>query len=228
MDKFNFNFELITCLSSVLDLTVTEIARRCEISQSTLRLYVKQERVIPLQTIIEICNTLHIPTRYFFYEKEAIIPTRERATIEAEHWLPIEWDNDAVEKTFGDAPRHIYWKNVAKAIGVSNHRPRGRFALKTRFPVDDFLTVCNTFNLSPYTFLIDHNPIPGGASFPTSHPYAPTVIHPKNSLRADVAAMQQKMNALFVVIDNLEQKNKVLLDRIEILSNRVDALSHRA
>lgn len=228
MDKFKFNFELIARLPNVLDLTVTEIARRCNINHVTLRQYVKRKRVIPIQDIIGICNTLRIPTRYFFYEKEAVIPSRERLTIEAEYFLPIEWDNDAVEKTFGDAPRHIYWKHVAKAMGVTVQKPRGRFALQVRFPVDDFLTVCNTFNLSPYTFLIDHNPIPGGASFPTSHPYAPTVIHPKNSLRADVAAMQQKMNALFVVIDNLEQKNKVLLDRIEILSNRVDALSHRA
>lgn len=228
MDKFKFNFELIARLPNVLDLTVTEIARRCNINHVTLRQYIKRKRVIPIQDIIGICNTLRIPTRYFFYEKEAVIPSRERLTIEAEYFLPIEWDNDAVEKTFGDAPRHIYWKHVAKAMGVTVQRPRGRFALQVRFPVDDFLTVCNTFNLSPYTFLIDHNPIPDGASFPTSPPYAPTVIHPKNSLRADVAAMQQKMNALFVVIDNLEQKNKVLLDRIEILSNRVDALSHRA
>lgn len=224
MDKFKFNFDLLACLPSVFGLTVTEIARRCKINQPTLRLYVVHERIIPVQTVIAICNTLRMPTHHFFYEGDtSAIPEREQATIELSRWKPVQWNEEAVEHIFGDAPRHIWWKKVAAAMGTSEQKPRGRFALRTRFPVTDFLRVCNAFNLSPYTFLIDHNPLPGD-EYKTKLGKRRTVTPPAKDtdpLLADIANLRKNIADLNATVEDLTAKYEALLKSHEALAKRV-------
>ena len=224
MDKFKFNYDLIACLSSVLDLTVTEIARRCKINQPTLRLYVERERIIPIQTIMVICNTLRISTRWFFYEGDAaVIPTREQAIVEPHCWQPVRWKANAAEQVFGDAPRHIFWKDVATAMGTTEQKPRGRFALKTRFPVADFLKVCNAFDISPYTFLMDNNPLVGdeNKTKPGKRRTATPPAQNNDPLLADIADLRKKIADLSATVDDLTKKYDTLFKSHEALSRRV-------
>jgi len=227
MDKFKFNFDLIASLPNIFDLSVNAIARRCEINQPTLRLYVERERIIPVKTVIDICNTLRMPTRHFFYEGETpVIPSRELATIEPDRWQPVEWNGGAVENVFGDSPTRISWKDVAAAMWTSKQKPRGRFALRTRFPVTDFLRVCNAFNLSPYTFLVDHNPMPGkpSKSQRTSHHKPRLSASPAQRdapLRADIADLRRKIADLNASFEDLTRKYEALLKSHEALAKRV-------
>lgn len=156
MSTWTFNKDLFTQLSVITDISITKIAKRCNLRQQVLNRYVRGENELPLQTLILICNALHMPIYYFLSENgNHLFPTRETAIIAQEHWKPIVWDATAIDSIFGDG--RILWKDVAKEMGVTPQKPRPRFLLRTRFPIKDFLDVCSKYELSPYTFLKDPN-----------------------------------------------------------------------
>ena len=103
MIKYSFNQLLLSKLPVVMDISISEIARRCNISQPVIYNYIKGSIELPLKALIQICNALRIPSRLFISENNRhVIPTRETATIEADQWKPITWNTEAVELTFGD------------------------------------------------------------------------------------------------------------------------------
>lgn len=226
MNHFSFNVELISCLPNVLDLSVAEIARRCDFKQPTLRMYINRDRDIPVQTLMSLCNTFRIPTHYFFYDCGTyIIPPRELATVEEALWRPVTWDTQPVELLFGDSPGHIFWKDVANTMGVTDQKPRARFALKTRFPVTDFLRVCNTYDISPYTFIKDPNFIP------TQHkrnrrgivvPPAPATPDANRQIFADIAELQRQISFLTETVADLTAKYTAILQTCDALAKRVN------
>lgn len=158
MDRWKFNTALFSRLSDVLDITGTEIARRCGLRQQVLSRYTTNEIVVSVQVLIKLCNALRMPAHFFVAENNNfVIPIREEATIPLECWQPIEWNAQAVEQTFGDGDGRIYWKDVAVAMDVSSQKPHERFTLRRRFKVTDFLHTCSVLNISPFKFLIDSN-----------------------------------------------------------------------
>ena len=158
MVKYSFNQLLLSKLPVVMDISISEISRRCNISQPVIYNYIKGGIELPLQTLIQICNALRIPSHLFISENNRhVIPTRETATIEADQWKPITWNTEAVELTFGDGVGKIYWKDVADVMGVTPQKPHDRFLLRTRFPINSFLHICSHYKLSPYLFLDDPN-----------------------------------------------------------------------
>ena len=64
MVKYCFNNLLLSKLSDVLDLSVTQIARRCDINQPVLYHYIKGDVELSVQGLIQICNTLRKPAIY--------------------------------------------------------------------------------------------------------------------------------------------------------------------
>ena len=221
MEIFRFNFNLLGCLSDLLDLSVAEIAKRCNFNQPTLRMYVRQERIIPVQYLLTLCNTLRMPMRHFFYHKEYVIPEREHATIEPSRWQPITWDYGYVEERFGDAPGHIYWKDVAKAMNRTDQKPRGRFALKTRFPVTEFLSVCNAFGLSPFDFIRDPNSLPKSATRASLPSRPGDILRDIDALRreladtlAEIAALREEVKTLREAHDTLARRVSINIDTI--------------
>lgn len=224
MKKFKFNSDLISCLPNVLDITLTEIARRCKLNQPTLRMYIIGERALPVQVLLTLCNTLRMPSRYFIYpdDEPGIIPTRETATIEAHRWQSVSWDERATDTLFGDAPEHIFWKDVAAAMGISDQRPRERFALRTRFPVADFLQVCNAFGISPFTFIIDRN-LQQAPTDPTGSGRE-TTEHKRQHTRhndSSVAELRRQVADLTDMVANLTEKYNTLLAAHNNLARRV-------
>lgn len=160
MAKWIFNKQLLSNLNEVLDISVTKIARRCNISQPVLYHYIKGDVDISVQNFIQICNALRIPCHYFISEDEhQVILHPNRTFINTESWENISWNYEAVEQTFGDGEGKIYWKDVAEVMEVSSQKPHERFLLHTRFPINSFLQICTYFNLSPFRFLVDSNSI---------------------------------------------------------------------
>ena len=210
MVNLSFNSLLLSKLTDVLDLSGNEIANRCKLSQTALYHYMKGEVEMPVQALMQICNALRMPTRYFLsVNNRHIIPTRETATIEADRWKPITWSLDAVELTFGDGEDKIYWKDVASIMGLTPQKPHERFLLRTRFPINSFLLTCTHFNLSPFLFLKDENQpadigkakrqtaaSPQTPTKPRTAPSYAELAHRVDLLEHDLADLKQKFTAL--------------------------------
>ena len=215
MEKWSFNRLLFSRLSDVLDISGTEIAKRCEITQQVLSRYTTNEIVVSVQTLIKICNALRMPIHFFVSEDDNhIIPNRESATVAADRWCPVTWDSQAVEQTFGDG--RIFWKDVAKAMGITSQKPHERFLLRTRFPVTDFLSTCSHFGISPFTFLVDNN------RYNKQKANTPAVPEDDDAtLRAQIKALQKKVERLSTTVDDLTTRYRALLDRHDLLEQTV-------
>lgn len=217
MAKWNFNELLLSKLSNVLDVSCTEIARRCHLNQSVLFHYIKRDVELPLQILLQLCNDLRMPTRYFICNNgNFVIPNRETATVEADKWKPITWNREAVELTFGDGEGKIFWKDVATIMGVTSQKPHERFLLRTRFPVNSFLLTCSHFNLSPFLFINDPN-----REEPTKARPTPKPRKQKASPPPSYAELQERVEQLELEVDDLQQKFEKLLHNQEIFLKRM-------
>ena len=227
MVKYCFNKLLLSKLSDVLDLSATQIARRCDINQPVLYHYIKGDVELSVQGLIQICNTLRIPSRLFISENERyIIPNRETATIEADQWKPITWNEEAVELTFGDGEGKIYWKDVANVMGVSSQRPHDRFLLRTRFPISDFLSTCTHYKISPYLFLKDDNAAkekskPKAKTSNTSNSKSARPHYSKSTDTPTYSELSQRVDALERNFATLNEKYNRLLHEHEELAKRM-------
>lgn len=212
MEKWTFNNLLFSRLSDVLDISGTEIARRCGITQQLFSRYTLNEVVISVQVLMKICNALRMPCHYFVSEdNNHIVPNRENATIVPDYWHPIFWDRQAVEHTFGDGEGRIYWKDVAKAMGVTPQKPHDRFLLITRFPITDFLDTCNRLNISPFRFLIDSNRYQDLSG-----------KNNKTNFNREIYALRTQIAELSKTANDLTDKYRVLLERQNRLENMVN------
>lgn len=214
MNKWSFNSLLFSRLPDVLDISGAEIARRCGMKQQVFNRYTNQEVMLSVQILMTICNSLRMPIHFFVSEENNhVIPNRECATIPLDEWHPIDWNYDAVEKTFGDGGGRIYWKDVADAMDVTEQKPHDRFKLKTRFPIDGFLATCNKLNISPYLFLIDNNRDKAKRERGKRGCGPRGSAMREESLRADVAALTKKLDDLNTTVTELTAKYDDLLQR---------------
>lgn len=230
MEKWSFNMPLFSRLSEVLDITGTEIARRCGMRQQVLSRYTTNESVVNIKTLMQICNAIRMPIYFFVAEDHNyIIPNRESATIPRNEWQPVSWNYDNVNRIFGDGDGKINWKDVAVAMGSSSQKPHQRFDLRRRFKVTDFFVACNAFNLSPFLFLNDPNR-PGKKkdkgknvekrpAFPTLSDLSAQM----GKLTETVNDLQQKYNELQQNYADLQQKYASLLEFINL--NNVGGIS---
>lgn len=227
MVKYCFNKLLLSKLSDVLDLSATQIARRCDINQPVLYHYIKGDVELSVQGLIQICNTLRIPSRLFISENERyIIPNRETATIEVDQWKAITWNEEEVELTFGDGEGKIYWKDVANVMGVSSQRPHDRFLLRTRFPISDFLSTCTHYKISPYLFLKDDNAVkekskPKAKTSNTSNSKSARPHYSKSTDTPTYSELSQRVDALERNFATLNEKYNRLLHEHEELAKRM-------
>lgn len=224
MNKWNFNMMLFSRLSEVLDISGAEIARRCGMTQQVLNRYMNNDIVLSVQGLIQICNALRMPAHYFVSEQNNfVIPPRECATIPLDRWMPIEWNRQSVELTFGDGEGRIYWKDVARVLKVTTQKPHDRFLLKTRFAIDGFMAVCSHFDISPYKFLIDrnrkgvklHNDQSRTRAIEKSN-FFQEICELKqhiSQLDATVSELTEKYNALLEKHNRLEQNTKIILEQ---------------
>lgn len=209
MEKWSFNSLLFSRLSDVLDISGTEIAKRCGLTQQVFSRYTTNETVVSVQVLIRICNSLRMPIRFFISEdNNHIIPNRETATVAADYWQPVGWDSQAVEKSFGDGEGRVYWKDVADAMGVTSQKPHERFLLNTRFPVTHFLAVCSRFGISPFRFLIDKNDCRSGGT----------------GMKSEVSALRRKVADLEAAVADLTLKYDRLIADMEKLASRTGAV----
>lgn len=220
MERWCFNIELFDCLPDMFDTTVAKLAKRSGICQQTLNRYMLHEIRVSVQTIMSLCNALRMPVRYFVCKNEMVIPERENASIPADIFREIVWDLEAVERTFGDGPDKIFWKDAAAAMNVTSQKSHKRFRLETRFPMDDFLLACTNLQISPFKFLVDTNGT--GAKVQKSVARRTTASTRENeAVLKEVAAIRQEMETVKAKIDILAKRFDDLLAAHNTFAHRI-------
>lgn len=212
MKKWSYNAQMMYRLSDIMEISVTAIAHRSNINQSVLFHAAKGDTELTVQYLIMICNALRIPSRYFISEgNDHIIPNRETATIEADHWKTITWDTEEVKTVFGEHKGQINWKDVADVMGLTSQKPHERFVLKTRFPITSFLDTCTYYNISPYRFLKDDNSLDDAMKHKRSATMKKSVAKatakkPKAPTPPTYAALSRKVEKLEHSVADLQQR----------------------
>lgn len=207
MPKYCVNTLLVKKLSSILELSGTDIANRCGIWPATLNRYLSGRQQLPIDVLIQLCNKMRIPIYYFIsINGTSIIPTREQLTITADKFKQIRWDHEVVESTFGEHSDQIHWADVAASIGIGRKVPHEMFRLKRRFTLTRLMDICNALQLDPFQFLVDPNRMDGKKSFVhTPAPPEPVVIQHEDTdgakeelynLRGKVSALESEVSAL--------------------------------
>lgn len=214
MDRWTFNTVLFSSLTSVLDISINEMAKRVHVGQQTLNRYIVGDNKLPVDVLIQMCNHLRMPSYFFVSENQRYdIPNREMATISADQWQPVVWDEMAVEHTFGDGGGRIFWKDVAVVMGVTAQKPHDRFLLRKRFTVVDFLKVCSHFDISPFLFLVDPN-----RKDKKDRRNAPArKTEGYDSLLTEINTMRLKIADLTSVVNDVTKEYKEMADRYDNL-----------
>lgn len=224
MEKWSFNMLLFSNLTKVLDISGAEVARRCGLKQPVLNRYMTGEFALPVQVLIQICNALRMPSRYFVSEDDNhVLPNRETATIPYDDWHTIGWDCQAVELTFGDGEGRIFWKDVAAAMGVSPQKPHDRFLLRKRFPVGGFLKTCSSLGISPFRFLIDGN-LDSESKKETDGTKKNAGSDSDAGLRSEVRALTSRVADLNAAVSDITARYDELLKRHTALLDRHNRL----
>lgn len=225
MNKWTFNYQLFSRLSDVLDISSTEISKRCGVKQQVLNRYMRNETVLPVQILIKMCNALRMPSYFFVSEDNNYdMPNREIATISLDNWQPIDWNYQEVENTFGDGGNRIFWKDVAKVMDVTPQKPHARFLLEKRFCIDDFLNVCSHFDISPFNFLIDPNRKQDNKSRKTA---AMSGTRDGANMLGEIRILRQQIADLASTVDGVANDYKEISDKYDDLMEAHKALLRR-
>jgi len=223
MDKWTFNYELFSRLSDVLDISITEIAKRCGVKQQVLNRYLRNENELPVQTLIKMCNALRMPSYFFVSEDNNYdMPNREIATISLDRWQPVDWSCQEVENTFGDGGNRIFWKDVAVVMGVTPQKPHARFLLQKRFCITDFLKVCSHFDISPFNFLVDPNRKQDRKGTKNA-----AAKEKRDEMKTEINTLRKQIADLVSTVHDVGKKYKEVTDKYDNLLEAHKALLRR-
>lgn len=217
MNAIRLNTKLIPTLGSILFMSASDMINASNIPTSTWYALMRHPADITIQQLLAISNGLHIPIRRFFlFGRTELIGRRDDYI--AEQFLPCSYDSAMLQQivsTRTDAT----WKHAAKKTDMTPTRLKNSLLGETRTPVTRFLLVCESFEIDPFTILIDPNkdiPLRKNSRDITSAKHRELY-----AIRADIAALNTQINDLSATIADLKTKYETLLANNEALANRV-------
>ncbi len=216
MNYPKLNTKLITTLGSIIFMPSRDIIAATDIATSTWYTLMQKPADISIQQLLAIANGLHIPVRRMFSFGHTDICGRRDDYI-SDPYLPCSYDAGTLQNivsTRTDAT----WKLASQKTGMTPSRLRNSLLGATRTPVMRFLTVCETFEIDPFSILIDPNPDPKKNKRTTE---SPNIATNNADLRADIDNLNKKMENLNDIIANLNTKYEALLAKHELLEKRV-------
>lgn len=215
MDKLRLNTKLISSLNSVLFIPAAEIIVRTGIAGSTWYRIVQTPVIISIQQLLAIANGLSIPVRRFFsFGRADVIGKRDDYV--SDPYTPCYYDDAALQKLVDERP-DATWKKAAKAAGMSYSRLRNSLLGETRTPVTRFITVCEAFEVDPFTILKDPNPEPKTRAGRNAAP----AQEGTDAFRAEVNGLREDIRSLSGTVEELAAKYESLLEAYETLAHRI-------
>lgn len=207
---FRLNQRLISTLNRVLMLSPTDIMGSAHIASSTWYRIMQAPSSISVQHLLGIANGLHIPVRRFFSTGNTDLIGRRDDYI-VEPYSPCRYDNSTLQQIV-NTRRDATWKRAAEATGLTRDHLRNSLLAVTRTPVTRFLTVCDAFDVDPFTILIDPNPEPKRKK---------TVSRQGPDLSAEIADLSHRISELSETVADLTAKYNDLLHAHEALARSI-------
>lgn len=211
MKNVRLNTKLIATLSNVLFVAPGELKQKASFTNATWYRVQNHPETITIQQLLTLANNLHIPVRRFFsFGSTDIIGTRDDYITEP--YLPCHYDGAALRDIIDNRPG-LTWKRAAEAVGKAYNNLQKSLSAERRSPVGEFLTVCATFDIDPFSVLIDPNPEPAKGRKPRSG---------DTELRRQVDSLNRRMNEVCASIDSLTEKYRALLEAHQRLLQRIN------
>lgn len=219
MDTVRLNTKLISSLSNVLFIPAAEIINATSIANSTWYRITQTPVIISIQQLLAIANGLHIPARRFFSTDMADYIGRRDDYI-TEPYLPCHYDEAALQELVTSRPGTT-WAKAAKATGMSYSRLRDSLLAVTRTPVVRFLAVCASFEIDPFSILIDPNPEPKKGKRGVTPANTSGWVKEAEALRTEIGRLYEDVSSLSATVDELTRKYDALLRVHEMLARRL-------
>lgn len=155
METVRLNEKLISSLGNVIFMATAEMIATTAIPNSTFYRIMQTPAAISIQQLLAIANALHIPVRRFF-STDMVDYVGKREDYITDPYEPCYYDEAALQELV-ESSRDITWQKAAKATGINYTNLRKSLLAATRTPVTRFLTVCDVFDIDPFSILVDPN-----------------------------------------------------------------------
>lgn len=225
--NIRLNTDLIKNLSRVIFMPTAEMIAATGIAPSSWYYMMDKPDNIAIKYLLLIANGLHIPVRRLFtFDQTKLIGRREDYV--AEPYLPCHYDNDAFQNII-NTRSDTSWQKAAKLVGMSRFRLRNSLLAVTRTPVTRFLTVCESFDIDPFTILIDPNPLPKQkrtASSPSRSTAVGSATHPAHDFSSEITDLHRQIDELKAEVADMRQQYESLLHAHEALARSVQVNIH--
>ena len=210
MKQVRLNTKLISSLNSVLFMQSNDMITATGISQTTWYEIMKHPDSITVQQLLAIANGLHIPVRRFFSNGKADLIGR-RDDYVTDRYQPCRYDATTFQdivNTRADAT----WKKAADATGMTSDSLKNSLLAVRRTPVMRFLIACQSFDVDPFSILVDPN---SEAKQRRSKPGE------TDSIRADISQLRKDIETLSNTVRTLTEAYEALLKAHEQLARSV-------
>lgn len=213
MRNLRLNKKLICNLSSVLLIPAADVIKATGIANSTWYNMMQRPDGITIQQLLAIANGLHIPVRRLFSSGHAhVIGKRDDYIVEP--YQLCRYDENTLHE-FVNTRHDATWKAAAEMVGMSYSRLRNSLLAVTRTPVERFLTVCQVFDIDPFTILCDPNP-----ELVKRQPRCKK--QDTAGMREEIASLRENIKALSAAVEDLTEKYLKLLADHQELDRRVN------
>ena len=215
MDKVRLNEKLLKSLNSVLFMPVAELIPKAGLTNTTWYSIMANPVSATVQQLISIANGLHIPVHHFFSIGNGDI-IGKREDYMADSYTPCYYDAAKLQQivsTRSDAT----WQKASEATGITPTRLRNSLLGETRTPLVRFLSVCEVFDIDPFTILIDPNPRVNSSKRKSSAQRRSS----NEDLHSEISTLREDLRHLTSVVNELTSKYESLLKAHDALASRV-------
>jgi len=203
----HLNVRLIATLAKVTRMTNQEISDATEIPIATWYRIAAGPANISVQQLMQLANGLKIPVRKFFTEGEAVIVGIREDYIRRDY-KECRYDGDALRDKMGRGTS-IGMAEAAKAMSIDISHITKYIRAEKRLTVASLLSFCEAFNIDPFTFIIDPNPVEAAPHRKRSGP-----SDGQSALTEELAAIRQELAQLREDYNKLKEANNLLARKL--------------
>ena len=208
------NQKLIGALSSALYTPAMELIRLAGIPHSTWYNIKADPAILTVQQLLGIANGMHVPVKRFFSSGNVDVVGR-RDDYVIEDYVPCRYDAEAMQRAFDERP-DATWRRAAGIVGMAPSRLKGSMMSMTRTPVTRFLQICRTFDIDPFSILIDPTPEPKQRK-----PKA-AKARPDETQADGIDSLREDVRRLSRTVEEITRKYEDLICEQKALSKRLD------
>lgn len=154
--KWTANWNLLNNLCTMLGVTQKELVRSAKMSNFNTSY---KNGDIPVNSLMNICNSYHISTRHFFLRDNGITPTiYQYDYYRSEDWKEVRFHPENINDLFGkDSLTGLRREDIMELCEIGERRIRSWRQEKSSMHISDLIMLCNQLDVTPSCFISDGN-----------------------------------------------------------------------